>query len=263
MTYQTISVENEPSGVCTLTLNRPQARNAFDYQMMLDLEAAVADIRKDDNVHSLIITGAGSAFCGGGDVKLMEVMREWTPYQLKEYVRRYSRIGVDLWEMEKPVIMAVNGAAVGGGCNFALLGDIVIASEEARFAEFFVLRGLIPDFCAFYTLPRLVGYHKAMELCLTGDLIDAHEAARVGLINRVVPHEELMPTARALAEKLAGGPPLAAAMCKTLMHKGMDGDTRAVLEFEGFGQGLALCTEDHHEAVRAYFEKREPVYKGR
>lgn len=263
MEYETIILE-KINGVGKITLNRPDSLNALNYQCMLDLEAALADIREDGDTRCVVITGAGRAFCAGGDTKQMTDQHNWGAVQLKDYVRRFGTVGRDMWELEKPIIMAINGTAVGGGCNFALCGDILIASEKAKFAEFFVLRGLMPDFMGIYTLPKLVGLQKTKELCFTGDMIDAQEALKIGLVSKVTPHEELIPTAMALATRLATErPPLALGMTKMLLHKAIELDLRSILEYEAFGQGLLLQTEDHKEAVSALFEKRLPKFKGK
>lgn len=262
MSYSTLILERR-DGVLSITLNRPHVLNALDVQMRLDLESALADIRKDDNVRTLVITGAGRAFCAGGDINMMHEAAGWTPHEMLEDTRLDARVVRDLWELEKPVIMAVNGHAVGAGTNLALCGDIIIASEQARFGEFFIRRGVAPNYGGLYFLPRLVGYLKATELCMTGDLIDAQEAFRIGLVNLVVPHEELMSTAKGLAEKLAKGPPLALATCKALLRRGLHEDFRGFLECEALFQAHAVLTEDHREAVRAFLERRDPVFKGK
>ena len=165
--------------------------------------------------------------------------------------------------IEKPFIAAVNGVAAGAGCNLALACDIVLASDEARFGNVFTRIGLIPDCGGHFFLPRLVGFHKAAELMFTGDIIDAHEAERLGLINRVVPHAELVKQARELAERLARGPTRAIGLCKRTMNVGITADLAAVLDAEAEGQGLARQTEDHWEGVQAFLEKRPAHFTGK
>jgi 2-(1,2-epoxy-1,2-dihydrophenyl)acetyl-CoA isomerase len=165
--------------------------------------------------------------------------------------------------VEKPIIAAVNGVAVGFGMNLCINCDIIIASEKASFGEFFVRMGVLPDMNGCFILPRIIGIHKAKELIFTGDRIDAKEAERIGLVNKVVPHEELMPTAKALAKKLAENPPLAIGMLKRLIHEGYGELFGEMLKQEIRYQAKLYASEDHKEAALAFLEKRKPVFKGR
>ncbi|MHC5006967.1 MAG: enoyl-CoA hydratase-related protein, partial [Planctomycetota bacterium] len=177
--------------------------------------------------------------------------------------RRYNPIAQRIREMDKPVIAAVNGVAAGAGMSLALACDMRIASDKASFLAAFINVGLVPDTAATFTLPRLVGLGKALELCLTGDKIAADEALRIGMVNRVVPGDELMAETRALATRLAGLPARGIALIKRLLNRSYDNDLLGQLEAEGFAQETAGLTEDHVEGVVAFIEKRTPQFKGK
>lgn len=267
--YETIIYEVE-DGVAVITLNRPEVLNAFNTKMNSELKDALRRASEDPEVRAIIITGAGRAFCSGADVKefasgvALEAFKgvdedeEKLEWLLEELISPYHLIRV-----EKPIIAAVNGVAVGFGMNLCINCDIVIASDKASFGEFFVKMGILPDMNGCFILPRLIGVHRAKELIFTGDMIDAREAERIGLVNRVVPHEELMPTAKELARKLAERPPLAIGLAKRLIHEGygelFDRSLRQELRY----QARLYASEDHKEAARAFLEKRKPVFKGR
>jgi 2-(1,2-epoxy-1,2-dihydrophenyl)acetyl-CoA isomerase len=251
--------------VATLTLNRPDRLNALGDTLREDLFDAIAKCVADPNVGVLVITGAGRGFCSGGDVKSMsEREKAGEPAPANE---RFSpirdRVILAMRDCPKPIIAAVNGAAAGAGMNLALACDIRIASSAAKFTQAFVKRGLTPDWAGSYFLPRIVGIAKASELLFTGDAIDAAEALRLGIVNALVAPEELMPETYKLARKIAAGPPMAIQLTKRAIHHNQDVDLRAALEFETFIQGLARETEDYKEGVRAFVEKRAPVFRGR
>jgi 2-(1,2-epoxy-1,2-dihydrophenyl)acetyl-CoA isomerase len=216
-----------------------------------------------------VLTGAGRGFCSGADLKGRQRVRpsEAPPDAGTAGADRLRRtlnpLILAIRTIEKPFIAAVNGVAAGAGCNLALACDIVLASEEARFGNVFTRIGLIPDCGGHFFLPRLVGFHKAAELMFTGDIIAAHEAERLGLINRLVPHAELIKQARELAERLARGPTRAIGLCKRTMNIGITADLATVLEAEAKGQALARQTEDHWEGVQAFLEKRPAHFMGR
>ena len=215
------------------------------------------------DVRVVVLTGAGKAFCAGGDMKRMETGTGLTPPEQRDEIRTNHRIVKTIHEMEKPVIASVNGVAVGAGCDLVLACDMRIASEKARFGEVFANVGLVPDAGGTYFLPRLIGSAKAMELILTGRIIDAREADRIGLVNRVVPHDDLKKETMAFAEKLAQGPPLAMGMAKTAIYRGMQMDLASELEYEAYAQSILMETEDYQEGVKAFSEKRLPNYKGK
>ncbi len=245
-------------GVATITLNRPEAMNPLSPALVEALLAAVDAVAADDTVGAGVLTGAGRAFSAGGDLK--DMAAGFSGAEGRRYIQRLNAVVQRLVDLEKPVIAAVNGHALGAGANLALATDIVLASEQARFGQIFRRVGLIPDFGGLYFLPRLVGLARAKELVFTGAVIDAHEAERIGLINRVVPHAELLPAAQALAADLAAGPRAAMAMAKAILNRGSELDLPTILQVEALGQGLLFRTEDFAEGVRAFLDKREPRF---
>ena len=268
MSYETLLYEVD-QGVATITLNRPAVLNAISPQMIEELQAVLDTIRDDAPVRAVVLTGAGRGFCAGADLKGRQRVKpsEAPPDASKmgsERLRRtYNPLVLAIRTIEKPFIAAVNGVAAGAGCNLALACDIVLASDEARFGNVFTRIGLIPDCGGHFFLPRLIGFHKAAELMFTGDIIDAHEAERIGLINRVVPHAELPKQTRELAERLARGPTRAIGLCKRTLNIGISADLARVLDAEAEGQGLASQTEDHWEGVQAFLEKRSAHFLGK
>jgi 2-(1,2-epoxy-1,2-dihydrophenyl)acetyl-CoA isomerase len=264
MAYETILYE-VAGGVGTITLNRPAVLNAINPQMIAELQQVLEAVREDGEVRAVVLTGAGRGFCSGADLRARPRVQPGEAAQAGgERLRRtYNPLILAIRTIEKPFIAAVNGVAAGAGCNLALACDIVLASEEARFGNVFVRIGLIPDCGGHFFLPRLVGFHKAAELMFTGDLIDAREAERLGLINRVLPAAELPRYSRDLAERLARGPTRAIGLCKRTLNVGLVADLATVLEAEAEGQGLASQTEDHWEGVQAFLEKRPAKFVGR
>jgi enoyl-CoA hydratase/carnithine racemase len=264
MTYKCLLCAVE-DGIATLTLNRPERLNALGDTLREDLYNAVTQCAADPNVRVLVITGAGRGFCSGGDVKSMSERdrsgEKPSPGTLLAQLR--DRTILAMRDCPRPIIAAVNGAAAGAGMNIALACDMRIASSAAKFSQAFVKRGLSPDWGGSYFLPRIVGTAKACELLFTGDTIDAAEALRLGIVNAVVAPEELMPAAYRLARKIADGPPVAIQGTKRAVYHNQDVDLRAALEFETFAQVVARETEDVKEGVRAFMEKRAPVFRGR
>lgn len=263
MAYQEIiyTVENH---VATLTLNRPEKMNALTRVTYQEMEQAFRDANGDDNVRAVIVTGAGRGFCSGDDVRAMPAPEEGEPTERRIQTKgRPTPVVSVIMGMDKPLIAAVNGAAVGWGMDLALICDIRIASDKARFGEVYVLRGLIPDVAGFYLLPRIVGLEKANELLFTGDIIDAEEALRIGLVSKVVPHEELMSATRELAEKIAKNPPLAVRMSKEAVRKGLSLNLDMMGEYHSYALGILFRTEDFKEGSTAVLERRQPVFKGR
>jgi 2-(1,2-epoxy-1,2-dihydrophenyl)acetyl-CoA isomerase len=260
MNYETIILESKDS-VATLTLNRPEKLNALNMKMAEELESAVAEIVKDRDVRTLIITGAGRGFCSGADVG--EMAQAAAPVETRYWTQRAHKIILALTNLEKPVIAKVNGVAVGIGCSLALSSDIIIASENARFSLIFSRIGLIPDGGSLFHLPRLVGPAKAKELIFTAKMLGAKEAEKIGLINKAVPTNELDNEVNKLAKQLAEGPTVAFGMAKKIINKGFSMDLSSVLECEAFGQTIAGTTEDAREGVMAFLEKRKAEFKGR
>lgn len=248
-------------GVLTLTLNRPDVLNALNEQLLADLHDGLRFAERTPDVRCVVLTGAGRGFCSGQD------LRERTGVQAVSYGdslrRRYNPIVLRMRTMEKPVIAAVNGVAAGAGCNLALAADLRIASDRASFIEVFSRVGLVPDSGGTFTLPRLVGLGKALELAFTADPVDAHEALRLGLVNRVVPHDELMAHTLALATRLAQGPTRAFGLTKRAFTYALTASLEAALEYEAHLQEIAGRTADHREGVAAFLEKRPPRFEGR
>ncbi|MFB3060645.1 MAG: enoyl-CoA hydratase-related protein [Candidatus Binatia bacterium] len=259
MSYETILYEKQ-SGVATITLNRPQALNAFTSQMNSEFMSALRDAEKDEEIRSIVITGAGRAFCAGQDLKVRS--REQRGSLGQSLREKYNPIILRLRDTEKIVLAAVNGIAAGAGCNLALACDLRIASEEARFIQAFVKVGLAPDCGGSFFLPRLVGLSKAMELFLLGEPLDAREALRIGLVAKVVSSNQLPETAREMAEKLARGP-RSIGLIKRAVNRTLKVELENQLEYEAYLQEIAGKTTDFDEGVQAFLEKRAPVFTGK
>jgi len=260
MGYSTILVDRT-DGVATITLNRPQARNALDLVMRRELLTALDELEAEAAARVVILTGGGGHFSAGGDVKTMAAKRQ-TAAEGRARVESLNRFIIRLFEYPKPTIAMVDGFAVGAGCNIALGCDLVIASDRARFGEVFAKIGLVPDGGGTWLLPRLVGLAKAKELVFSADIIDAAEALRIGLVNRVVPAAELETTTRALAARIAAGPPGAIGLAKALLNRSTTVDLSTSLGFEAYAQAQSITTDDHAEGVRAFLEKRSPKFTG-
>lgn len=260
---ETLLVERD-GGVVTITLDRPQKLNAMTVRMWNELIAVLDEIEENPADRAVIITGSGDGFCSGADLTDSEgseaaiagVGGTW------KRMRLVGAAAMRLHDFPKPTIAAVNGVAVGAGLNLALGCDMVIASDRARFSEIFARRGLVVDYGGSWLLPRLVGMHRAKELVLLAEIIDATEADRIGLVNRVVPHDELMPTVRAMAARLAALPPLQLAMSKKLLNQSLAVSMAQALEAEGVAQTVSFQSRDTVEAVIAFAEKREPRFTG-
>jgi enoyl-CoA hydratase/carnithine racemase len=251
----------------TLTLNLPETRNPISEPEMIEaFEDAVQRINRDIEVRAVILTGAGSAFSSGGNVKHMRErsgMFGGTPAQIRQgYRHGIQRIPRAMAQLEVPAIAAVNGAAIGAGCDLTCMCDMRIASERAIFAESFVKVGIIPGDGGAWLLPRAVGMARASEMAFTGDAIDAQTALQWGLVSRVVPHDELMNTARELANRIVCNPPEVLRMTKKLLREGQQQSLDALLELSASMQALAHHTLDHEEAVSALLEKRTGQFKG-
>ncbi|MFN3524155.1 MAG: enoyl-CoA hydratase/isomerase family protein [Phenylobacterium sp.] len=251
--------------VATITLNRPHRRNALNYKAYDELEAAFRQASRDPEVRCVVVTGADPAFCSGDDVgEIMAGPKAVSRADEAPIVRHSATpAAMAALECEKPVIAAVNGAAVGWGMELALFADIRIASEKARFAELFIKRGLVCDVGGFYRLPAIVGPAKAAELLFTGDVIDAAEALRIGLVTEVVPHGEVLARAHALAARIAANPPLALRFMKEGLNRSAYGDPREIGAWAIETIRKLMRTEDHKEGVASFLEKREPVFRGR
>ncbi len=263
MTYKCLLYDVE-GGIATLTLNRPERLNALGDTLRDDLHDAVTRAAEDSDVRVMILTGAGKGFCAGGDVKAMNENKERGASRplLEKVAPGRDRTVLALRDAPKPVIAAVNGAAAGAGMNLALACDIRLASAAAKFAQAFVKRGLHPDWGGTYFLPRVVGAAKACELIFTGEIIDAQEALRLGIVSAVHAPEALMPAARALARKIADGPPVAIRLAKRAIYHSLECDLRQALEFETYAQNICFETQDAREGISAFVEKRPPAFRG-
>ncbi len=264
MDYKCLIYEVEDN-IATLTMNRPERLNALGDTLRTDLHDAMTTASEDPNARAIILTGAGRGFCSGGDVKAMNEAKERNqsaPLMDKVAPSRDLTV-LAMRDAPKPAIAAVNGPAAGAGMNIALACDIRIASTTARFGETFVRRGLHVDWGGTYFLPRIVGMAKACELIFTGEVIDAQEALALGIVSRVVEPEDLMDTVRALARKMAEGPPIAIRLAKRALYHNQECDLRAALEYETYAQNICRETEDAREGIRAFVEKRSPNFAGR
>jgi len=250
--------------VVTLTLNSSATRNVLTGNTApQEFADACARINADNSVRAVILTGAGPAFSAGGDLKDMQSMFGLSPAQLREWYRNgVQRLAMAVYQLEVPAICAVNGPAIGAGCDLTTMCDIRIASERAKFAESFVKVGLIPGDGGAWLLPRVVGKSAAAELSFTGRTIDATEALRLGLVSRVVPHERLLPEAEALADEIAQNPGVALRLAKKLLREGERLDFASLLEMSAGLQALAHKTPQHEEAVNAFVQKRKPDFSG-
>jgi len=252
--------------VAHVLLNRPEQRNALNLEAYRQLEAAFHSAQRDPEVRVVVLSGVDPAFCSGDDVK--EIMagpaRESTVATLRQIRPRATPAAIAVLECDRPVIAAVNGPAVGWGMDLALFCDLRIASERARFGELFVKRGLVSDLGGLWRLPDIVGSSKAAELLFTGDLIDAKEAERIGLVSQVVPHDSLGAAARTLATKIAANPPLAVRYLKEGLRRGrFTRDPHELGAWISQTLGILFQTKDHKEGVAAFLEKRTPEFKGR
>ncbi|MBI4965047.1 MAG: enoyl-CoA hydratase/isomerase family protein [Desulfomonile tiedjei] len=245
--------------VAKIIFNRPESRNALGMEMREDLREVLGLVREDPEIRALILTGAGKSFCAGGDIRTMK-------YPMPELAGRKRLKDFHIWlntliNLEIPVIAAVNGVAAGAGCSLAMACDLIITTEESRFSVSFGKIGLIPDGGILYFLPRLVGLNRAKELMFTGRWVDASEALAIGLVNEVVPPEQLIPRAEELAGELARGAGKALALTKRLLNLSMSSDLETILEFEALGQDICFGTEDFVEGSKAFLEKRKPEFK--
>lgn len=246
-------------GVATVTLNRPEVKNALSMEMIKGLKEIIDGFGEDDSVRAVIVTGAGDSFCSGADLSCVQADSSF----VKVGCPSAQEVVTSIMNLEKPVIAAVNGFATAGGCELAIACDIRIAAEEAKFGELFIKIGLIPGMVGIYLLPRLIGPGRAKEFIFTGDIIAADEAERIGMVNRVVPLESLLDEAKKLAKRLAAGPLLAIGKAKSAINRSLDSDLRGTLDHMVAVQ-MKLCdTEDHREGVAAFLEKRRPKFKGK
>ena len=252
--------------IATLTLNRPKARNAYSSSMIRQLVSGLDELELDPQVRVVILTGAGRAFSAGGDLKLMrdkEGMFAGEAVELRSrYMQEIHQVPQRLSRFSKPVIAAINGAAIGAGLDLSLMCDLRIAAESAKFGSTFVKVGLIPGDGGAYYLNRAIGLAKSLELTLTGRVIDSAEAERLGIISRVVPDETLLETAQQLAHEIAQNAPVAVQLTKAATYQSLNLSAEGALQIAASFQGIAQNTRDHLEGVNAILEKRPPNFKG-
>ncbi|MFV0527010.1 MAG: enoyl-CoA hydratase/isomerase family protein [Acidimicrobiales bacterium] len=254
----TLLVDVTDTDVVTITLNRPDKKNAANGVMWQELRDTWNAIGLDPTVRCVVMTGAGDAFCSGADLAGQSSDR----HQLQAMNMIHMTVQA-MHTIMVPIIAKVNGVAAGAGMNMALACDLIVASDQARFSEIFAKRGLTVDFGGTWILPRLIGLHKAKELAFFADIVSAEEAERYGFVNRVVPHDELDGFVTDWAERLAAGPPLALSMTKRLLTLNATNDFTTALEAEGLAQTVNFGTSDTREAVQAFLDKRQPEFKGR
>jgi len=255
-------IYNAHSGIATITLNRPQTLNAFTEQMIDETTRAFKQAGRDKMVRCLVITGNGRAFSSGQD--LAEVQARAGQFSIGEHLRKgYHQLIKQMVALEKPIIGAINGIAAGAGCGVALAADIRIVSDKASFMLAFSKIGLVPDSGINWFLPRLIGYARAYEMAITADKIPAATALEWGMVNRVVPHEQLMETVSAWAGSLASGPTLAYGLTKRAMNKGWDTSLDEALEYEAHLQEVCGRSHDNSEGIQAFLEKREARFIGK
>jgi len=260
---QVILVKNE-GAVRTIILNRPEVLNAINEAVATGLLKALRDVERENSVRCLVITGAGRAFCSGQDLAVVQQgIERGQPVDFGRLLRDfYHPVITKVRTLEKPVIASVNGAAAGGGCGLALACDIRLAAESASFVQAFINVGLVPDMGTTFTLPRLIGVSRAMEMAFTGRKVGAEEALRMGLVNQVVPDSRLAEETTRLANQLAAMPTRAIGFIKRAINTGWNADLEAQLDYEAMLQATADDTSDHREGVAAFFEKRPAKFTG-
>ena len=260
MAYEKILYTVE-KGVATITMNIPEKLNAHEERLIHEIQDVTDVVADDKEIGAVIITGSGRAFSAGGD---LEYIKEgFTAVEGREYISRSIPWMMKFVQMEKPVIAAVNGLAVGSGFSMVLLCDFIFMAENAKIGMPFVQVGLVPDIGSMYFLPRLIGLPRAKELYVTGRMVKAEEALQMGIANRVFPDDKLMEKSTKFAAKLASGPRVAIKLAKRIMNSSSNLTLEELMEYEAYAQSICFQTEDHREAVQAFFEKRVPKFKGK
>lgn len=257
--YQFLLFRNE-LGVCTISLNRPEVYNALNDDITFELQDALRQVAKDETVRVVVLTGEGKAFCAGQDLKGSGGNKRSFMDSLQ---KRYNPIVRAMRSLPKPVICRLNGVAAGAGCSFALACDMIVASEEASLIEVFINIGLVPDSGSSFFLPRLVGMAKAFELCAMGSKIRADEALSLGLVNRVVPADQLDAAVKGYTDYFSKAPTRAIGLIKKMLHKSTHATLDEMLEYEAYCQEIAGGSSDYQEGVSAFLEKRKADFRGK
>ena len=247
-------------GVATITFNRPEVYNALNNEITFELQAALKEVKKNDEVRVVVLTGEGKAFCSGQDLKASaaEPNRSFSD----SIHKRYNPIIKGIRNLPKPVICRLNGVAAGAGCSFALACDLIVAAESAKLIEVFINIGLVLDSGSSYFLPRLVGSAKSFELATMGTRVSGREAEAMGLINKCVADEELDAAVKAYTDYYAQAPTKAIGLMKKMLNKSQNTSLEDMLDYEAYNQDIAGATADHKEGVQAFLEKRKPEFKG-
>lgn len=260
MELKNVILEKE-NNIGIISINRPDALNALNSDTLSDLKTAIEQVKNDDEISIVIITGVGEkAFVAGADIK---EMKDMSPLEARKFMHFGQSVFNDIDNLPKPTIAAVKGYALGGGCELALSCDMIIASEKAKFGLPEVSLGIHPGFGGTQRLPKLIGSAKAKELIFTGEMIDAQEALRIGLVNKVVPIGKVMEEAKVLAQKILKNGPIAIRLVKSAINAGLNVPLEKGLAYEAETQGLAFATEDKNEGLEAFLEKRKPNFKGK
>ena len=268
MSYETITLEKKDH-VARLTLNRPERLNALNRLMFRELNAALADVSGDREMRALVLTGAGRAFCASADIKEEReggdrLLGYMEPNEIYQFIRNGPQgITLKLHQMEIPTIAMVNGLAIGDGFDFVLACDIRIGCEHSRFMNAFLQMGLVSNTGATWLYPRALGVNKALELLYTGDWLEAEDALKLGVLNHLVPSDELAEETISLATKIAGRSPVANRLVKGMVYRGLGQSLEEHLPEAAHAEVLSLASEDHREALAAFLEQREPNFKGR
>jgi 2-(1,2-epoxy-1,2-dihydrophenyl)acetyl-CoA isomerase len=257
LTFQSIEVTTTKNGICTVKLNRADVRNALGLEMREELRNFFTEVKNNEDVKVIILTGEGKAFSAGGD---LSALKEVDAISGRKRLQSGHEMIQSILNLEKPVIAAVNGAAAGAGVSLALACDMIIASHSSIFIQSFAKIGLIPDLGSIYFLPRLIGRHRALELMFLGEKISAEQAQTLGIVNRIVEADMLTEEVYELANRLAEGPQMALGLMKKLVNRSVLDDLAESLELEGFAQAMCFESANFKEGVNAFFEKRKPVF---
>ena len=270
--YETVLHEVREDGVHTLRLNRPKQLNAINETLVAETQAVVAEIARDPSARVLVVTGGERAFCAGADVGMMDETRDredsgatdWGSDEVRQKLRqRFQGLTSSILRAPVPTVALVRGPAVGGGLDLSCACDLAVASDTARFMVAYTRRGLFPDLGGFWLLPRIVGDRNAADMVFTGRFVDAQEALAMGLVNRVVADAECEAVVDELAQQIASAPPIALRLAKILMHRTANLDYEGALEFGAMATTITETSDDFREAVTAFLEKRDPVFRGR